>query len=112
MNEAQNRNYIEINSFEFEENSLKLEGYLKFKIIDEKKNEFFDFLKEKNINIKNLESGENTIYLYENYIVPKPSDFKSNFLYSFYRIIGSKIFYLMIILFLISYLLLWGQVLH
>jgi len=112
MNEAQNRNYIEINSFEFKENSLKLEGYLKFKIIDEKKNEFIDFLKEKNINIKNLESGENTIYLYENYIVPKPSDFKSNFLYSFYRIIGSKIFYLMIILFLISYLLLWGQVLH
>ena len=47
MNEAQNKSYIEINSFEFKENSLKLEGYLKFKIIDEKKNEFIDFLKKK-----------------------------------------------------------------
>ncbi len=112
MNEAQSRNFIEINSFEFEEDSLKLEGYLKFKVIDDKKNEFIDFLKEKNITINNLENGENTIYLYENYIVPKPSDFKSNFLYSFYRIIGSKNFYLVIILVLISYLLLWGQVLH
>lgn len=110
MNEAQNKNYIEINSFEFKENSLKLEGYISFKIIDDKKEEFVNFLKEKKVNIKKIESGENTIFIYENYIAQKPYDFKANFLYSFYKLIGSKIFYLLIILFTILYLLLWGKV--
>jgi len=109
MNEAQNKNYIELESFEFQENSLKLEGYIKFKIIDNKNTEFLDFLKEKKINIKDLNEGENTLYIYENYIVPKPSDFKTNFIYSFYNIISSKIFYLFIILISIFYLLLWGR---
>ena len=109
MNEAQNKNYIELESFEFQENSLKLEGYIKFKIIDNKNTEFLDFLKEKKINIKDLNEGENTLYIYENYIVPKPSDFKTNFIYSFYNIISSKIFYLFILLISIFYLLLWGR---
>ncbi len=110
MNEAQNKNYIVVNSFEFKENSLKLEGFIKFNLIDDKKDEFIKYLSEKNITLSNIEVGENTIYVYENYIITKPSDFKSNFLYSFYKIIGSKIFYLFIILFLIFYLLLWGMV--
>lgn len=109
MNEAQNKNYIELESYEFKENSLKLEGYIKFKIIDNKSDEFLDFLKEKRINIKKLNEGENTLYIYENYIVPKPSDFRTNFIYSFYNIISSKIFYLLIILISILYLLLWGR---
>jgi len=109
MNEAQNKNYIELEFFEFQENSLKLEGYIKFKIIDNKNTEFLDFLKEKKINIKDLNEGENTLYIYENYIVPKPSDFKTNFIYSFYNIISSKIFYLFILLISIFYLLLWGR---
>lgn len=109
MNEAQNKNYIELEFFEFQENSLKLEGYIKFKIIDNKNTEFLDFLKEKKINIKDLNEGENTLYIYENYIVPKPSDFKINFIYSFYNIISSKIFYLFILLISIFYLLLWGR---
>lgn len=110
MNEAQNKNYIKIKRFEFKENSLKLEGYIIFKIVDNNKEEFQDFLKEKKVDIKNLENGENTIFIYENYIAQKPYDFKANLLYSFYKLISSKIFYLIIILFSIFYLLLWGKV--
>jgi len=108
MNEAQNKNYIVINSFEFNENSLKLEGFIKFNLIDDKKDDFINYLSEKNVALNKIEVGENTIYVYENYIVTKPSDFKSNFLYSFYKLTGSKIFYLLITLLLIFYLLLWG----
>lgn len=111
INEAQNKNYIKITSFEFKENNLKLEGYIIFKIMDNKKDEFVNFLKEKKVNIKKLENEENTIFIYESYIAQKPYDFNANFLYSFYKLISSKIFYLLIILFSIFYLLLWGRVL-
>lgn len=112
FDKAQNRNYIKIDSFEFKEEGLKIEGFIKFKIEDGKDLEFKNFLKENGININKLDSGENTIYVYEYYLTNRPSDFKTNFLFSFYKIIGSKNFYLILILTLIFYLLILPNILR
>lgn len=108
LNLAQEKNLIKIEKFEFKEETLKIKGYVKFQILDEKKDELLDFFKENNIKIEDLSNKENTIYVSENFFSYKPDEFLSIFLYKFYTILSSKYFFLILIITIIFYLLLWG----